>query len=125
MVRRGALLFFIAVFVWFMHPLQQGVLAKEYEKDLGVSKLRNTAKIVNLSDLTKVDIGKIKKVALLITSTSPLFGGIAEDQLSVKLRDKGFELVEQSKISELTLKEGKGVRKTQRAIRDRKAVRGG
>jgi hypothetical protein len=81
------------------------VFADEYEKDLGVSKPKNIAKIVRPSDVPTADLKKIKKVAVLLTSTLPLFGEVAEYQLIIKLRDMGFDVTERSKLSDLTQKE--------------------
>ena len=107
MARIRVLLVLSIVLAYFSYPLDQRTLAEEYEEDLGVSELKNKAKVINLSDVSKIDLSKIDKIALSITSTSPLFGDVAEDQFSVKLRNKGFKLVELSKISDLTLREAR------------------
>lgn len=79
--------------------------ASEQEKDLGVSKSKNIAKIIKPSDVANVDLKQMKKVAVLITSTLPLFGEVAEDQLMIKLRDMGLDVIQRSKITDLTQKE--------------------
>jgi len=107
MARIRVLLVLSIVLAYFSYPLDRHALAEEYEEDLGVSQLKNKAKVINLSDVSKIDLSKINKIALSITSTSPLFGDVAEDQFSVKLRNKGFKLVELSKISDLTLREAR------------------
>ena len=82
--------------------LVPNVTASESEKNLGDPELKNKVKVIKPSDVSpKV----IRKIAVLITSTSPLFGGVAEDQLSIKLRDKGYNVLERSKFSELTQRE--------------------
>jgi len=78
----------------------EDVFAAESEKNLGDSEFRNIAKIIKPSDVSKDDLRKIRKVAVIVTSTLPLFGGVAEDQLAIKLRDKGFDVIESSKVSE-------------------------
>jgi len=107
MAKHGILLVFTVVLVLLAYPLQQVVSAEEYEEELDISLLKNKAKVINLADLVNIDLSKMSKVAMSIASTSPLFGDIAEDQFSVKLRNKGFELVEMSEISDLTLKEAR------------------
>ena len=68
-------------------------------------KPRNVAKIVKPSYVSDADLQKINKVAVLVTSTDPLFGRIVEDQLSVSLRDRGFDVVAPLRIYERTLGE--------------------
>jgi len=76
--------------------------AKESEKNLGEPEFKNKVKIIKPDDVSS---RTMRKMAVLITSTSPLFGGVAEDQLSIKLRDNGYDIIERSKISELTQRE--------------------
>lgn len=75
----------------------------EYEKDLGDSKLSNKVRVA-YSDAAERDLKKIRKVAVLLNSTS-LLGGIAEDQLTLALRENGFTVVDRSKVSDLMRKE--------------------
>lgn len=98
---------FLSIFVFFFLSVccSQNIVAAESEKNLGDSKLGNIAKIIKPADVSTSDFKKIRKVAVLITSTLPLFGGVAEDQLAIKLRDKGFDVIESSKVSEATQKE--------------------
>lgn len=76
--------------------------AKESEKNLGDPEFKNKVKIIKPDD---VSLRTMRKMAVLINSTSPLFGEVAEDQLSIKLRDNGYDIIERSKISELTQRE--------------------
>jgi len=79
--------------------------AAESEKDLGTSQPKNRAKIIQPSDVAKADLKKIKKTAVLISSTLPLFGQVAEDQLAIKLRDAGYDMTARTKLSDMTQKE--------------------
>ena len=85
--------------------LNQSTSAVESERDLGASKPRNIAKVIKPPDVSKSDTRKVRKITVLITSTSPLFGQTAEDYLAVKLQDAGFDVVEGTKISEATIAE--------------------
>lgn len=107
MTRHKIFLLIVAISVALVYFFQQDVLGREREKNLGDSKPKNIAKIIRPSDVSNIDLRKIKRTTVLITSTSPLFGGVAEDHLAIKLRDKGFDVVEKSKIYELILKESK------------------
>jgi hypothetical protein len=49
-----------------------------------------------------VNLKRAKNVAVLLTSTLPLFGEVAEDQLAIKLRDKGFNVTRRSKLLDLS-----------------------
>jgi len=80
-------------------------IAWKFETDRTDYKPKNLGKVIRPSYTSNTDLENINKVAVLVTSTSPLFGRIVEDQLSVNLKDKGFDVVEQSKIYELTLEE--------------------
>ena len=51
------------------------------------------------------DLEDITQLAVLVTSDSPLVGRIVEDQLSVELRAKGFEVISASAVYEITYKE--------------------
>lgn len=95
----------IAQFIILLYLFGHGVLASEYEKDIGDFKPKNIAKVIRPSDVSKIDLKKIKKIAVLVTSTSPLFGQVAEDLLAVKLSDMNLEVVERTKVSEVTVKE--------------------
>lgn len=90
------------IFVMFCHL---NVFALESEKDLGDYKLRNIAKIIRPSDVAGVDFKKINRLSVLVTSTSPLFGQVAEDYLTLKLRDLNYEIIDRSKFSEATIRE--------------------
>ena len=81
------------------------VLAVEDEKSLGVSKPENKAKIIRPSDVSKADIKNIKNVAVLVSSTLPLFGEVAENFLIIKLKNMGFNVTQRSKLSDMTQKE--------------------
>lgn len=81
----------------------QTVFAAEYEKDLGNSKLSNKVRVAYV-DVSEIDLKKIKKVAVLVTSAS-LFGGVAEEQLTLDLKNNGFTVVDRAKVSELMRKE--------------------
>lgn len=81
----------------------QPALSTEYEKDLGSSKLSNKVRVAYL-DASERDLKNIKKVAVLVTSTS-LLGGVAEDQLTLDLKNNGFTVVDRLKVSELMRKE--------------------
>ena len=72
---------------------------------MGVSKPRNVAKIIKPSDSRQADLKKVKKVALLLTSTLPLFGEVAEDQLAIKMRDAGLGVTRRAKLLELSQQE--------------------
>lgn len=82
-------------------------LASEHEKTLDESKPGNVLKIVCPPDISEEDLSKIKKMVVLVKSTNPLLGDVAEDQLTIKLRDKGFEVAEASKILELAMDESR------------------
>lgn len=99
------LLVIIAQFIALTSFFQQSTPAKEYEENIGESKPRNIAKIIRPSDVSDVDLKKIKKITVLVSSTSPLFGQVAEDLLAIKLRDKNLEVAAQTKVTELTAKE--------------------
>lgn len=77
----------------------------ESERDLGVSESRNVAKIVRPPDVSKANVKKIRKITALVTSPAPLFGQTAEDLLTIKLRDMGFDVAERTEVSEATIKE--------------------
>lgn len=96
---------FVALSVALVYPFQQNVLAVEYEKDLGDSKPQNKAKVIRPAGVSKADLKRIKKVAVLLTSTAPLFGQVAANLLTLKLEDMNFEVTEQTKVSEVTAKE--------------------
>jgi len=81
------------------------VFGSEDESDLGVSKPKNIAKVIQPSDVKKADLKKIKKVAVLMSSTLPLFGQAAEDQLAIKMRDGGYDMTPRTKLSDVTQKE--------------------
>lgn len=105
----------------------QNILAVEFEKNLGVSERKNKVKVIVPSDVSKEDLKKIKKIAVSVTSTSPLFGEAAEDLLAVKLRDNGFDVVEKSRLSELTLQElrSKELRELEKQLELKKQVEEG
>lgn len=105
MDKRKIFLCIVALFIALVHSFHRDIIAGETEKDLGNSERKNKVKVIVPSDVSKEDLKKIKKIAVSVTSTSPLFGGAAEDLLAVKLRDNGFDVVEKSKVSELTLQE--------------------
>jgi hypothetical protein len=75
-----------------------GVFASEVEKDLGVSKLENMAKIIKPSDSRNVSFKNIKKATVLLTSTLPLFGEVAEDQLAIRMRNSGLDIIRRTKL---------------------------
>jgi len=77
----------------------------EDERDLGVSKPKNIAKIIQPPDVKKADLKKIKKVTVLMSSTLPLFGQAAEDQLAIKMKDAGYDMTARTKLSDVTQKE--------------------
>ncbi len=90
----------------------------ESETDLPDSKPRNIARIIKPPDVSKKDLRKIKRTAVLITSTSELFGQVAEDLLAAKLRDANFEVVERTKVSEVTVEELNRIRKQAEADKE-------
>jgi hypothetical protein len=79
--------------------------SSEEERDLGVSKPKNTVKVILPSDVKKADLKKMKKATVLMSSTMPLFGQVAEDQLAIKLRDAGYDMTARTKLSDMTQKE--------------------
>lgn len=87
-----------------IYLLYQNAYAGETERDLGNSKLRNIAKVIIPSDVSKENLKKVKKIAVLVSSPSQLFGETVADLLSIKLRDL-FEVAEQTKVSEATWEE--------------------
>jgi hypothetical protein len=94
----------LSIFLYFFH---YDGFAEEVERTLSDFELKSSIKIICPPDVSKSQLNKIKKIGVLVKSTSPLFGEVAEDQLAIKLRDKGFDVMEQSKISELALNEAK------------------
>ncbi|MGD0078098.1 MAG: hypothetical protein ABSB91_05670 [Sedimentisphaerales bacterium] len=70
-----------------------------------MSKQQNKAKIIVPEDVCNTELKNIRRVSVMVTSTLPLFGSVAEDQLSLKLRDLGFNLVDRSKLTDVTQKE--------------------
>lgn len=79
-------------------------MASESEISPGDAAPKDIGKVIVPPDVSKQDLKKLNKMAVLVTSTSPLFGQVANDLLAVKLRDKGFEVVDQTKVSEATMK---------------------
>ena len=82
-----------------------GIYASEVEKDLGVSKPKNMAKIIKPSDSREVSLKKVKKVTVLLTSTLPLFGEVAEDQLAIRMRDAGLDVIRRSRLLDVSQQE--------------------
>jgi hypothetical protein len=85
--------------------LQPPTFAAEKESDLGTTTLKNYAKVIRPPDVSKAELTRIKKVAVLCTSTLPIFGQVAGEYLTMKLRDLEYTVVEQSKVSETTVRE--------------------
>ncbi len=84
---------------------QMTTSASEFEKDLGVSKPKNSAKIVKPSDVSGLNLKKVRKVAVLLSSTLPLFGEVGEDQLAVKMRDAGFDVTRRARLLDVSQQE--------------------
>lgn len=84
--------------------LKKDALAVESESDLGDMKYRNIAKVIRPYDAPK-DLRNIRKIAVLLTGTSPLFGQSVRDLLTIKLKDIGLETIEQTKLFEASAQE--------------------
>jgi len=104
MVKQKVLLF-ISVLLMVSFASYGVVFASESNKDLKVSPPQNKAKIIKPSDSSGVNLKSIKKVAVLLTSTLPLFGEVAEDQLAIKMRNEGFNVTRRSRLLDLSQQE--------------------
>ncbi len=104
MHKNRAFLQILALSVSLLLP-RAAVLASEVDKDLGISKPRNIAKIIKPSDSPGVNLKKVKKVAVLLTSTLPLFGEVAEDQLAIRMRDAGLDVTRRSRLLDASQQE--------------------
>jgi hypothetical protein len=93
------------VFLFTSLLLSTAVIASESEKDLGISKPKNMAKIIKPSDSRGLSLKKVNKVTVLLTSTLPLFGEVAEDQLAIRMRDAGLNIIRRSKLLDVSQQE--------------------
>jgi len=96
--------------------------ASEHEKTLGNPILRNTLKVIKPTDVS-TDLKGMKRIAILISSTSPLLGQAAEDLCMMKLRDRGLSVVDRAKLTKATLTEYKSMEKNTGAQGDKNAER--
>lgn len=104
MAKSKFLIIIVFLFTVLVNVSYQFASAREMEKEFSNSKLRDFAKVIVPLGVSKEELKKIKKIAVLISSPSQLFGETATDLLAVKLRDH-FEVTEQTKVSETTWEE--------------------
>lgn len=119
MAKSKFLIIIVFLFIVLVNVSYRFASARETERELGNSKLRNAAKVIIPSDVSMDELKKIKKITLLITSTSQLFGQTASDLLAVKLREEKFEVTEESKVSEETIKQISKIEKEMQADKEK------
>jgi len=90
----------VVVFGCAAPKLKENVRKGVETRSLPVSVAQNTLTILRPEEEPALDSAEFRKLAVFVTGTTPLYGGVAEDLLKMRLRDAGFIVEDSVSVAE-------------------------